>query len=127
MAIQWKHTYTIRTKQATWTDLTTWTDSDGVEWDVDHINQFEGLRRSVQGMTFCPWNEDYEDTRTHWLGNVKRWPSAMVICITRDDIEACCAFAQKNNISIALYSPEYPLTESSLLDGSLVLDLSLVD
>lgn len=114
-----------RNKPATWTYGTTWRDHAGVEWDVAYVHRFESLGDSIQGLVVGPWNPYYNEVRNTWIGPVERWPAALIICMNMEDVETCLSYAREFDLPIAIYYDEDNLTEEAIIEGCLLIDVSL--
>lgn len=124
MAIEWKSNRTWQSVRNRQPEMLV--DGAGVEWDMDYVVRFDRLQSSLRGKVIATWHADYEDTRHAWLGTVQRWPAAMVICREDADIEICCAFAAKFNLSVSLRMRGHVINEEAVEDGALLIDMSLV-
>ena len=125
MAVQWKQERRFTTSTPTWTYGTFWRDYAGVEWDVDYVHRFESFSDAIQGIVLGPWNKKYEAVRKTWLGSIDQWPAALVICMNMDDVDACLAYAQHYDLPVAIYYDEENQTKEAIIDGCMLLDVSL--
>lgn len=101
-----------------------WYDKDGVGWDVGYVLQFERFRNTLAGTLVCAWDSGYDKTRKVWTGMHDCWPAAMARCCNTEDIQVCLAFAEQNNLPVAIRVKPAPIDKQFAASGVLILDTS---
>ena len=102
----------------------TWHDADGVGWAIGYVLKFERFRNMLAGSLTCAWDAAYDKTRKTCTGVDNCWPAAMATCANAEDIQICLAFAQRNNLPVAIRIKPAPIDQQFAADGILILDIS---
>ncbi len=101
-----------------------WYDTDGVGWAIGYVLKFERFRNMLRGSLICAWDVGYDKTRKAYTGVDTCWPAAMATCANTDDIQICLAFAQRNNLPVAVRIKPSPIDRQFAADGILIIDIS---
>ena len=94
--------------------------------DDSHTAHFEELRAQLEGVLILPGDPAYEENRRVWNGDIDRRPAAIVKCRTTNDVVASVRFARSHGVRATVRGGGHSVAGSSVLDGALVIDLSLM-
>jgi FAD/FMN-containing dehydrogenase len=86
----------------------------------------EVLRGRLKGTTVLPDDPEYDQTRTVWNGTVTKRPAIIARCDGIDDVVAAVNFAREQALGVAVRGGGHHVAGSSLIEGGLVIDLSLM-
>lgn len=84
------------------------------------------LRQRLRGHVVLPKDDAYQDARRVWNGMVDRRPAMVVYCATPDDVAEIVAAARTRELPLAVRSGGHNVAGSSVCDGGIVADLSLM-
>jgi FAD/FMN-containing dehydrogenase len=86
----------------------------------------ETLAPSVRGAVLRAGDDGFDAARRIWNGMIDRRPSLIVRCASAADVVAAVNFARDQNLSLAVRGGGHSAAGSSVCDGGLMLDLSLM-
>jgi FAD/FMN-containing dehydrogenase len=84
------------------------------------------LRRSVAGAVLGPTNSGYDQARRSFNALVDRRPAAIVRCFGPSDVATAFDFARVQGLEVAVRGGGHNPAGHCVLDGGLVIDLSLM-
>jgi FAD/FMN-containing dehydrogenase len=87
---------------------------------------FTELRRSVAGAVITPTNSGYDQARRFFNALVDRRPAAIVRCFGPGDVATAFDFARAQGLEVAVRGGGHNPAGHCVLDGGLVIDLSLM-
>jgi FAD/FMN-containing dehydrogenase len=85
------------------------------------------LRQSIRGSVIEPDDPGYAEARKLWNGDIDRNPAVIVRCTTTDDIIVAIEYAQAEGLELAVRAGGHSTPGMSMIDGGLVIDLSLMN
>lgn len=80
------------------------------------------LRSTLRGQVITPSNDNYDEARTIWNGDIDRRPAIIARCSSVDDVRAALAFGRSNDLAIAVKSGGHSMPGFSMVDDALVID-----
>lgn len=86
----------------------------------------DALREQVRGSVALPGDADYDDARTVVMGGIEALPAAVVRVSSADDVRATLAFAQQNDLEVAVRSGGHSGAGHSVSNG-IVIDVRGLD
>jgi FAD/FMN-containing dehydrogenase len=84
------------------------------------------LRRSVSGAVIVPTEAGYDEVRRCFNGLVDRRPAVIVRCFGARDVATAFDFARREGLEVAVRGGGHNPAGHCVLDGGLVIDLSLM-
>jgi FAD/FMN-containing dehydrogenase len=84
----------------------------------------DGLRESLTGDVLTDGDREYERARLSFNLLIDRRPTAIARCVDADDVAAALAFAQSNDLEIAVRGGGHNPAGHCAVDDGLVIDLS---
>ena len=84
------------------------------------------LRRSLEGDAVVPGDVQYDAARICFNALIDRRPAVIVRCLGRGDVATAFDFARTNELEIAVRGGGHNPAGHCVLDGGLVIDLSLM-
>jgi FAD/FMN-containing dehydrogenase len=91
--------------------------------DANTIQSFED---QLNGEVIRPDDERYDEARAVWNGIIDRHPVLIVRCASAQDVVAAVNFARENDVPLSVRGGGHNVAGSSVCDGCLVVDLSLM-
>lgn len=85
---------------------------------------FEALRAAMAGPVLEPADQDYDQARSLWNGDIDRKPAAVARVSSAADVAAALAFAQTAGIEVTVRGGGHNSAGSAARDGALMIDLS---
>jgi FAD/FMN-containing dehydrogenase len=82
------------------------------------------LRGTLRGRLIQVGDDDYEQARRVWNGNIDRRPALVVRCAGVADVIAAVNFARGNNLLVAVRGGAHSAAGHGACDGGIVIDLS---
>jgi len=86
----------------------------------------DDLRRSVAGGIVRPADRDYDAARRCFNASVDRRPAVIVSCVGTRDVSAAFDFARTHELQVAVRGGGHNPAGHCVLDGGLVIDLTLM-
>ncbi|MXN64895.1 FAD-binding protein [Stappia sp. GBMRC 2046] len=86
----------------------------------------EALRGALRGSALLPGEPGYDDARTIWNAMVDRKPSLVVRALGANDIRQAVNFARDNELLMSVRSGGHQIAGHAVVDGAMMLDLSLM-
>lgn len=86
----------------------------------------EALRRTFRGQLIMPADEAYDSVRQVRNAMVDRYPALIARCLGAADVAASIAFARDQGLEVAVRGGGHSIVGHSMIDGSVVVDLSLM-
>jgi FAD/FMN-containing dehydrogenase len=86
----------------------------------------DDLRRSLAGGVIVPGDGEYDAARRCFNAFVDRRPSVIVRCVGAGDVAAALHFARAHQLEVAVRGGGHNPAGHCVLDGGLVIDLSLM-
>jgi len=86
----------------------------------------EGLRGQLRGRLLTREHPDYEAARRIWNGMIDRKPALIARCLGAADVAACIRFARAQKRALSVRGGGHNIAGTSLCEGGLVIDLSLL-
>nr|QBK93272.1 MAG: uncharacterized protein LCPAC403_04060 [Pithovirus LCPAC403] len=80
--------------------------------------------KGLTGKIVIPWDENYEQARTNWNAFPERFPQIIVFAQETQDVVNALGWARKNDVPFRIRSGRHGLTNWSLIDNGLVIDVS---
>ena len=87
---------------------------------------FDELRRSLAGAVLVPGDAGYDDARRCFNAFVDRQPAVIARCRGASDVATAFAFARAHELPVAVRGGGHNPAGHCVLDGGLVIDLSLM-
>jgi FAD/FMN-containing dehydrogenase len=84
----------------------------------------EGLTASLHGKLVRPGDDDYDQARKVWNGNIDRRPALIARCSGVADVIAAVNFAHENRLLVAARGGGHNAAGHGTCDGGIVIDLS---
>jgi FAD/FMN-containing dehydrogenase len=84
------------------------------------------LRGSVAGTVIGPTDATYDDARRCFNALVDRWPAVIVRCLGPDDVAKAFDYARTEGLEVAVRGGGHNPAGHCVLDGGLVIDLSVM-
>lgn len=84
------------------------------------------FRASMRGPVLAPGDPDFDVVRKVWNGQVDRHPAVIARCTGPDDVAAAIAFARAHDLVIAVRGGGHNYSGNAVVEGGLMLDLSLM-
>ncbi|MEO7359782.1 MAG: FAD-binding oxidoreductase [Gemmatimonadaceae bacterium] len=85
-----------------------------------------GFKSLVRGTLLTPESPDYNAVRTIWNAMIDRKPAIIVRCAGAADVMKAVTFAREHSMLISVRGGGHSAAGSSLCDGGLMIDLSLM-
>jgi FAD/FMN-containing dehydrogenase len=85
---------------------------------------FEVLESKLGSRLILPNHESYDEVRKVWNGAIDRYPKAIVVCQSEDDVVEAVQFAKKENLHISIRGGGHNLAGTAVCDDGLMIDLS---
>jgi FAD/FMN-containing dehydrogenase len=86
----------------------------------------ETLAQRLRGPVLGPGQDGYDGARSIWNGMIDRRPALIVRALGAADVIAAVNFARNNDLALAVHGGGHNASGSSVCDGGLMLDLSLM-
>jgi FAD/FMN-containing dehydrogenase len=90
---------------------------------AENLNELQG---SVAGTVVVPGDASYDDARRCFNALVDRRPAAIVRCLNAEDVATAFDFARTMGLEVAVRGGGHNPAGHCMLDGGLVIDLSLL-
>jgi FAD/FMN-containing dehydrogenase len=100
--------------------------NQGVQPVVPAIDDLGALRESVAGAVIAPADAGYDQARRSFNALVDRRPAAIVRCFGPGDVATAFDFARVQGLEVAVRGGGHNPAGHCVLDGGLVIDLSLM-
>jgi FAD/FMN-containing dehydrogenase len=84
------------------------------------------LRSRLRGNLVLPEDEGYDAARAIWNGTIDKKPAIIVRCAGVADVIDTVNFAREQGLGVSVRSGGHHVAGSSVIEGGLVLDLSLM-
>ena len=84
------------------------------------------LTSAVKGPIVLPGDPTYDADRAVWNAMIDRRPAAIVRCVDEADVVAALRFARAGGLAIAVRGGGHHIAGTSVCDGGLVIDLSMM-
>ena len=84
------------------------------------------FKQSLRGPLIAPSDESYEEARRVWNGNIDRRPGLIVRPIGAADVMQAVNFAREHHLLVAVRGGAHSFAGTSVCQGGLVIDLSLM-
>jgi hypothetical protein len=91
------------------------------------VSPLDELRTAMSGPVVGPDDRGYDEVRRVWNAAVDRSPVAVARCTSAADVCAAIAFARERDLEIAVRGGAHNPAGTAVVDGGLMLDLSLLD
>jgi FAD/FMN-containing dehydrogenase len=85
------------------------------------------LRAAVGGTVIAQGDEGYDDARRVWNAEIDRRPAVVVRCTSVDDVQAALRYAVAAGLEVSVRGGAHNASGSAVVDGGLVIDLSLLN
>ena len=82
------------------------------------------LRETMKGQTLLPSDPGYHQARQVWNGAVDRYPAALAMCETVEDVRAAVRAAGTNRMALSVRGGGHDWAGRALCDGGIVVDLT---
>lgn len=90
------------------------------------INLIKALQEHLSGQILQPGDDGYDAARSIWNGMIDKHPALIVRCKTSQDVVAAVNFARDNHLLVSVRSGGHNVAGSAVVDGGLMIDLSLL-
>jgi FAD/FMN-containing dehydrogenase len=87
----------------------------------------EELRAAMTGEVLVAGDDGYDDARRVWNGAIDRRPAAIARCRSAADVSAAVRHAVAHGLEVAVRGGSHSLGGASVVDGGLMVDLSLLN
>jgi FAD/FMN-containing dehydrogenase len=84
----------------------------------------EALRRTFRGTLITPSDEGYDSVRQVRNAMIDRYPALIARCLGAADVARALAFAREHELEVTVRGGGHSIVGHSMIDGSLVIDLS---
>jgi FAD/FMN-containing dehydrogenase len=84
------------------------------------------LAGQLRGRLVSPDDADYDEVRAVWNGMIDKRPALIARCLGVSDVQAAVAFARQHGLTVAVRGGGHNVAGDALVDGGLVVDLSLM-
>jgi len=84
------------------------------------------LGREIAGSVVLPGDGAYDDARRVFNGMIDRRPLLIVRCATEADVATAIAFAHEHSIVVAVRGGGHNVAGNAVVEGGMVIDLSLM-
>jgi FAD/FMN-containing dehydrogenase len=91
------------------------------------VGELDELRATLAGAVLGPDDRGYDEARRVWNAAFDRSPAAVARCTSAADVCAAIAYARERNLEIAVRGGAHSMSGMSVVDGGLMIDLSLLD
>jgi FAD/FMN-containing dehydrogenase len=82
---------------------------------------------NFKGVVLKQDDEGYDERRTVWNAMVDRRPAIITRCVHTDDVVAALRFGRTNNLEIGIRCGGHSILGHSVVEGGLMIDLSLMN
>src|SRR5262245_4467275 len=84
------------------------------------------FKQSLHGLLITPGDESYEEARQVWNGHIDRRPGLIACPAGVADVIQAVNFARDHNLLVAVRGGAHNIAGTSVCNGGLVIDLSLM-
>jgi FAD/FMN-containing dehydrogenase len=91
------------------------------------LSEFDELRATMAGAVVGPGDQGYDEVRRVWNAAIDRTPAAVARCTSTADVCAAVAFGRERGLEIAVRGGAHNPAGTAVVDGGLMIDLSLLD
>ncbi|TQM05835.1 FAD-binding oxidoreductase [Pseudonocardia kunmingensis] len=91
------------------------------------LSEFDELRATMTGAVVGPGDQGYDEVRRVWNAAIDRSPAVVARCTSAADVCAAVAFARERGLEIAVRGGAHNPAGTAVVDGGLMIDLSLLD
>ena len=85
---------------------------------------FNELKERISGNILSKDNELYDEKRKVWNGAINKYPGAIVVCQSEEDVVTAVKFANEKGLSITARGGGHHLAGTAVCDNGIVIDLS---
>lgn len=82
------------------------------------------FKASLRGRLVHPGDDDYDEARKVWNGNIDRRPALIAHCAGVSDVINCVNFTRANQLLVSVRCGGHSFAGTAVCDGGLVIDLS---
>lgn len=86
----------------------------------------EALRQTLRGLLLTPGDNRYNEVRQVWNGMIDRRPALIARCTGTADVIDAVNFARTHDLLVSVRGGGHNVAGSSVCDGGLMIDLSLM-
>ena len=84
----------------------------------------DALKDAIAGRVFLPGDGDFDRSRLIWNGAIDRDPAVVARCTSPADVAAALAWAQQNEIEVAVRGGGHGVAGAAVAEDGLTIDLS---
>lgn len=84
------------------------------------------LRKQFDGELIIPGDAEYDAQRKLWNGMIDKFPALIARCTSTSDVAQAVRFALENHLTIAVRGGGHNVAGFAMVDGGMVIDLSLM-
>lgn len=81
------------------------------------------LRTRIRGDVVGADDDQYDESRRVWNGNIDRRPLAVARCLDEADVQAVVRFATEHRLEVAVRGGAHSMSGASVVDDGVVIDL----
>ena len=81
------------------------------------------LRSRLRGEVIGAADEQYDDSRRVWNGNIDRRPLAVARCLDEADVQTAVRLATEHGLEVAVRGGAHSMSGTSVVDDGIVIDL----
>ncbi|GAA0488174.1 FAD-binding oxidoreductase [Salinibacillus aidingensis] len=82
------------------------------------------LSKKLKGRLLLPEHHEYNERRKVFNGGIERYPKAIAVCLTEEDVRAAVTFARTEILTISVRGGGHHVAGTAVCDHGLMIDLS---
>lgn len=87
---------------------------------------FATLKNTLEGSLILPADAAYSEARKVYNGMIDKYPAAIALCKSAEDVQACVRMARQHNLLLAVRGGGHNAGGLGIADDALVIDLSMM-
>jgi hypothetical protein len=92
---------------------------------VEHMtSDINALRARMAGLVLDPDDDDYDEARALWNGDIDHRPALIAVCANAADVSSAIGLARRESLEISVRGGAHSAAGASVGDGGLTINLS---